>query len=286
MEGQELQIKLINEENKNEDEDSIIVVDFDKKDKKDDDFEDDDEEKEIEEDNNINKETPGRKSIDRTAQDKLLLVDMGFDKLLVDRIYSRVFPTNLEDALDYLQKDDNDKYTHSYIADDLGLCSICGKIRSAHAGESLSIEKERETETQLNINSNKYTSTYKSTYNRFSNNYGKKECGVCMDEISYADLSKIKIPCKHNFCIDCWFEYLKEKINNANVYKLSCMDHKCGYILEEKFIKSIIGSDKVLSEKYEKFLTRKKLMDTNKKIKFCPIPDCDGYAEKKKKINM
>ena len=283
MEGQELQIKLINEENKKEDEDSIIVVDLDKNDKKDDDFEDDDEEKEIEEDNNINEETPGRKSIDRTAQDKLLLVDMGFDKLLVDRIYSRVFPTNLEDALDYLQKDDNDKYTHSYIADDLGLCSICGKIRSVHAGESLSIEKEREIETQLNINSNKYTSTYKSTYNRFSNNYGKKECGVCMDEISYADLSKIKIPCKHNFCIDCWFEYLKEKINNANVYKLSCMDHKCGYILEEKFIKSIIGSDKVLSEKYEKFLTRKKLMDTNKKIKFCPIPDCDGYAEKKKR---
>ena len=60
------------------------------------------------------------------------------------------------------------------------------------------------------------------------------------------------------------------------------MDHKCGYILEEKFIKSIIGSDKVLSEKYDKFLTRKKLMDSNKKVKFCPVPDCDGYAEKKK----
>jgi hypothetical protein len=59
------------------------------------------------------------------------------------------------------------------------------------------------------------------------------------------------------------------------------MDHKCGYILEEKFIKSIIANDKVLSEKYDKFLTRKKLM-SNKKVKFCPIPDCDGYAEKKK----
>ena len=60
------------------------------------------------------------------------------------------------------------------------------------------------------------------------------------------------------------------------------MEHKCGYILEEKFIKSIIGSDNVLLEKYNKFLSRKKLMDSNKKIKFCPMPDCDGYAEKKK----
>ena len=70
---------------------------------------------------------------------------MGFDKLLVDRIYSRVFPTNIEDALDYLQKDGNDKFTHSYIADDLGLCSICGKIRSTHVGETLSIERERKS---------------------------------------------------------------------------------------------------------------------------------------------
>jgi hypothetical protein len=60
------------------------------------------------------------------------------------------------------------------------------------------------------------------------------------------------------------------------------MDHKCGYILEEKFINSIIGSDNTLKEKYDKFLLRRKMMDNNKKMKFCPIPDCDGYAEKKK----
>ena len=211
---------------------------------------------------------------------------MGFDKLLVEKIYKTVYPVNIEEALDYLEKDKDDKYTHSYIASNLNVCSICGKLRTAHAGESLLIIQERERqererrereERERNLN------TYKSKYNTFNRySYSKKECGVCADEIPSKDLYKVKLPCKHYFCFDCWSEYLKEKINNANVYKISCMEHKCGYILEEKFIKSIIGSDKTLEEKYEKFLTRKKLMDSNKKMKFCPIPDCDGYAEKKK----
>ena len=76
------------------------------------------------------------KANDVNAQDKLLLIDMGFNAQLVDRIYRKVFPTNIEEALDYLQKNDNDKFIHSYIADNLNVCAICGNIRSAHAGES------------------------------------------------------------------------------------------------------------------------------------------------------
>ena len=275
-------------EEKKENDINIIVDDNNNNDKKDDIIKE--EENKINSDINSNiPQTPvDNNASDKTTQDKLLLVDMGFDKNLVDKIYRTVYPTNIEEALDYLQKDNNDKFTHSYIANTLNVCSICGSVRSAHAGETLLIERER----QRNLNNNRNLLTNRNTNinrntNRFSysnrfNTYGKKECGVCSDEISSADLSKVRLPCKHNFCIDCWTEYLKEKINNANVYKISCMEHKCGYILEEKFVKSIIGEDATLLEKYEKFLTRKKLMDSNKKIKFCPIPDCDGYAEKKK----
>ena len=235
-----------------------------------------------------NSQTPSDNISDKNAQDKLLLVDMGFDRGLVDRIYRTVFPTNIDEALDYVQKDNNDKFIHSYIANNLNLCSICGYSRLSHAGESLLIlrererERQRERERERQRNSNNFSSSIssKKPYNRYS--LGRKECGVCSDEISSADLGKVRLPCKHYFCVDCWLEYLKEKINNANVYKISCMEHKCGYILEEKFIKAIIGSDNTLIEKYDKFLSRKKLMDSNKKIKFCPIPDCDGYAEKKK----
>ena len=184
---------------------------------------------------------------DNSIQAEKILVDMGFDKELVEKIYKTIFPANVGEALDYLQKDER----------------------------QLLRDRERLRNKFLN----------KNTYNKFSTNkydFGKKECGICGDEIISDDMAKIKLPCKHFFCADCWGEYLKEKINNANVYKISCMQNKCGYILEEKFIKSIIGSDNALLDKYNKFLSRKKLMDSNKKIKFCPIPDCDGYAEKKK----
>ena len=225
------------------------------------------------------------KANDVNAQDKLLLIDMGFNAQLVDRIYRKVFPTNIEEALDYLQKNDNDKFIHSYIADNLNLCAICGNIRSAHAGESDLLDLIARDRNRIRDRERTFSTEnkFKSTYNKYSyNNYGKKECGVCGDEINSADLSKVRLPCKHFFCVDCWTEYLKEKINNANVYKISCMEHKCGYILEEKFIKSFISNDNTLLEKYEKFLTRKKMLDSNKKMKCCPIPDCDGYAEKKK----
>ena len=155
----EKKIQLINDEdkkNEKDDGDTYIVVDLDKSNKKEedsfsfDDFDDDEEEekKNIEDkDNNINKDIPKGNVLDKTAQDKLLLIDMGFEKLLVERIYSKVFPTNIEEALDYLNKDDKNKFTHSYIADNnLSLCSICGKARSEHAGELLLIERERERE--------------------------------------------------------------------------------------------------------------------------------------------
>ena len=247
-----------------------------------------------------------RTSDSRIVQDKMTLEEMGFDKTLIEKIYSTVYPTSLDDALDYLQTDDNGKFTHSFVANNIGICSICGKSRSLHANESAidniiqdgnndNVGGTNNTNTNLfdtnnNILSNNnilnnMLNSYKNPpkpYNNYYNSSINKECMVCSEEIDSTQLNKIKLPCKHCFCVDCWVEYLKEKINNANVYKLTCMEHKCGYILEEKFIKSLIGDDKPLVEKYEKFLKRKKAMDTDKKIRFCPFPDCDGYAEKKK----
>ena len=255
------------------------------------------------------KNTP--KEFDGILNEKESLENMGFPRPLIDKIYSVMHPANIEEALDYLNKNDKDKFTHSYIPNASNVCSICGYKRSDHQIDDLinaPVEKkeEKKEEKKLNvlddddlIKDNDYNdddmdedirnmmNKYK---NKFNNNYyedynykyeSAKECGVCMETIESKDIPKIKLPCKHYFCIDCWKEYLKEKINNANVYKLTCMQSKCNFILEEKFIKAILDQDVDLQQKYDKFLNRKKLMDSNKKIKFCPFPDCDGYAEKK-----
>ena len=234
--------------------------------------------------------------------EKEALESMGFPRPLIDKIYSVMHPANIEEALDYMNKNDNDKFTHSYIPNASNVCSICGYKRSDHQIDDLlnaQVEKKEEKIEEKKIDlldddNDDIDEDLRNMFNKYkgkftNNNYedynykyeSEKECGVCGDTIESKDIPKIKLPCKHYFCIDCWKEYLKEKINNANVYKLTCMQNKCNHILEEKFIKTILDKDEALQEKYDKFLKRKKLMDSNKKIKFCPFPDCDGYAEKK-----
>ena len=260
------------------------------------------------------KEEDKDKPKDIPNDDKATLESMGFARDLIDKIYSVMHPESLDEALDYLNKNDKDKFTHSYIPNNTSnVCSICGYKRSDHDIGGIDIdliqlpphleEKKEEKKEEVDLIEpkniiddgvedvdiknmlEKYRNKFKNINYKFDytrNSSVSSECGVCGDTIESADMSRVRIPCKHSFCVDCWKEYLKEKINNANVYKLSCMQKECNFILEEKFIKSILDKDTVLLEKYDKFLSRKKLLDTNKKIKLCPFPDCDGYAEKKK----
>ena len=187
-----------------------------------------------------------------------------------------------------MNKDDNDKFLHSFIPNDRYVCLICEEKRNAHADQTIQYEIEEEEEI-VSINRIYRDSLEKYRGRKESKNSGsfsyiyKTQCGICEEEINYEDKKVITQPCKHYCCISCWFDYLKEKINNANVYKINCMKHECNYSLSDYFIRSIIGKDSQLLQKYDKFLSRKKLMESNKKIKFCPYPDCDGYAEKKNK---
>jgi hypothetical protein len=58
------------------------------------------------------------------------------------------------------------------------------------------------------------------------------------------------------------------------------MQHGCNIVLESNFIKNILDGKNDLIEKYDKFLKRKKMLEQSDKVKFCPFPDCEGYAEK------
>ena len=266
-------------------------------------------------------------------EEKQLLYDMGFKSSLINTIFNNMHPIDLQEALDYLNKNDKGKFTHSYIENERFVCTICSQGRYAHENTAIFLDNNINNNTntttgtggntnnnitsvnlnsntiQNNINSNnntnnnilnlnnnsgnsnnrnssdkfnKFESSYLNSLNKYSNNYSKgKECGICGDNIEYPDSYKVKIPCGHYFCIDCWENYLKEKINNANVGKISCMQHGCSVNLQSDFIKKILNNDDALIQKYEKFLERYNILTKNKNVKFCPIPDCDGYAEKK-----
>ena len=203
-------------------------------------------------------------------------------------------PIDLQEALDYLNKNERGQFTHSFLINENNVCTICGKGRNAHESDTLFVEDNNEDNNDnenidligelLGIN-NSNSNRFRAYENSYRKSIGKDkkdiECGICGELIN--NPYRVKLKCEHYFCNDCYIDYLKEKITNANVSKILCMQHGCGTILETKFIKKILEGNKDLIEKYDKFLQRKKMLEQSDKIRFCPIPDCEGYAEKKGK---
>ena len=176
--------------------------------------------------------------------------------------------------------------------------TICGKRRNAHESDTLFFENNDDILLENDddfigdllgsrtSNSNRFRAfedSYRSSKGKDKNNDNNKfnkdiECGIYGEIISSP--IEVKLKCGHYFCKDCWFNYLKEKISNANVSKILCMQHGCTTVLETKFIKNILEGYKELIVKYDKFYQRKKMLEQSDKIKLCPMPDCEGYAEK------
>ena len=238
---------------------------------------------------NINENLLGDKS-----EEKQLLKDMGFEEDLINTIYNNMHPIDLQEALDYLNKNERGQFTHSFLINENNVCTICGKGRNAHESDTLFVEDNNEDNNDnenidligelLGIN-NSNSNRFRAYENSYRKSIGKDkkdiECGICGELIN--NPYRVKLKCEHYFCNDCYIDYLKEKITNANVSKILCMQHGCGTILETKFIKKILEGNKDLIKKYDKFLQRKKMLEQSDKIRFCPIPDCEGYAEKKGK---
>lgn len=109
-----------------------------------------------------------------------------------------------------------------------------------------------------------------------------KTCRICLDQIKYPKAKRTKILCGCFFCQECYYEYLKEKINNNEVENIPCMNKNCQDHLEEKFIKDMIKDDENLLKKYLRFIERLKVFEIKKPVRFCPHPDCNGYAVKNK----
>ena len=263
------------------------------------------------EDNNSNKSGQSKPTFTGDkSEEKILLADMGFEEEIINTIYQNMNPIDLQEALDYLNKNEKGQFTHSFLVNENNVCTICGKGRSAHESDTLFVENNNEDSDienndengdfiddlliSRNSNSNRFRA-YENSYRNSRNSLEKdkiknnnelkdieeKECSICFDKIEFPE--KVYLKCGHYFCISCWIDYLTEKITNANVSKIICMEHGCNTILESKFIKDILEGKNELIEKYDKFLKRKQMLEQSDKVKFCPFPDCEGYAEKKDK---
>ena len=216
-----------------------------------------------------------------------LLVSMGFDKQIINKIYILLRPENIERAIDYMTEIDG-IYQHDFFAGskDQTLCFICKKPRKNHLDY---IPDEFLADAQNNNQINNFQNIIENDIiqenidnNKEDDNLNNNECEVCFEELNEEDKDLNTIPCGHLFCTHCWFNYLKTLIVEAKVDKIKCMDHECKEVISEDFILKHISENENLVNKYHKFKKRAEIIsDKNKKL--CPKADCDSYLEKSSK---
>lgn len=102
-----------------------------------------------------------------------------------------------------------------------------------------------------------------------------KFCRICYNEPE--TLHTIEI-CRHKFCFDCIYGYLKSKIEHYDPKSIECPSDGCGEPLDEVFIEEMLKNDQILLEKYKKFKGQLEILDHPER-KWCIRPDCPHYVE-------
>jgi hypothetical protein len=238
-----------------------------------------------------------------------LYLNLGYDKNMIDALFSVYSINTLDQAIQYLSIE-NGEWQHNYIEEN-NRCLIC-REDSDHIDykskkgnpikEKIMKEKEELNERISRISLNSIIMKKNSSCNNFSDNdssrtlqnifepySGSQEeeikmknesfytCLICFLDFNLNDLFELK--CKHSFCINCWKSYIENLIMEGKI-EFSCMQKDCKIVISEDYLKKIIEEEFIIKLNKNKI---NKLVTTNKNLKFCPVVNCDGYAEKKNK---
>ena len=90
----------------------------------------------IEENDNPPTQIPNATFQGSKSEEKQLLKDMGFDDEIINTIYNNMNPIDLQEAIDYLNKNERGQFTHSFLVNENNVCTICGKGRNAHESDT------------------------------------------------------------------------------------------------------------------------------------------------------
>jgi len=98
-----------------------------------------------------------------------------------------------------------------------------------------------------------------------------KTCEICLIE----DDKFYHLNCNHSYCINCWKDFIENKVNTGDIISLTCMKFKCPQIIPENTIKDFCTERTY--EKYLKFKTNNDIINSKDK-KFCPVPNCNSFV--------
>ncbi|KKA23014.1 RING finger protein [Rasamsonia emersonii CBS 393.64] len=98
-------------------------------------------------------------------------------------------------------------------------------------------------------------------------------CSICCEDGD--DLETYAMRCGHRFCVDCFRQYLAQKIKEeGEAARIQCPQDNCHRIVDSKSLNLLVTDD--LKERYQTLLTRT-YVDDKENLKWCPAPNCE-YA--------
>ncbi|RNA41918.1 ankyrin repeat and IBR domain-containing, partial [Brachionus plicatilis] len=200
------------------------------------------------------------------------------DKLLIetaDMLHLNIFAAEI-----LLKKHSWSKQNllNAWIEDAKKCCEKCGLSSDVIKEKSLKIIDDGFTRTD-NLSSVVIARKLSGRYvnkKKMSNSSSEiaDMCSICFA----SDTDLIKIICGHQFCKNCWQQYLTMKIEEGNVNEIVCPQTDCFAIIPNEIVESLVSKE--TAQKYLHFdLKASAFVDSNPTIKWCPYPEC-GMAVK------
>lgn len=110
-------------------------------------------------------------------------------------------------------------------------------------------------------------------------------CFICCD--TYELTQVYSLTCNHQFCIQCYYQYLMNEVNNGRL--ITCMDPSCKYTIPFQDVahiiaiieaeKTLIVAEKPLRENPMLITATREWVDTRNSFKWCPATDCTSFTE-------
>jgi len=100
-------------------------------------------------------------------------------------------------------------------------------------------------------------------------------CDICCED--EAGLETFAMKCGHRYCVDCYRQYLTQKIREeGEAARIQCPTEGCHRIIDARSLDILVTPD--LAGRYQELLNRTFVEDKDA-LKWCPAPDCENAIE-------
>ncbi|XP_055345873.1 ankyrin repeat and IBR domain-containing protein 1-like [Paramacrobiotus metropolitanus] len=95
-------------------------------------------------------------------------------------------------------------------------------------------------------------------------------CPICAEDMPCEE-EPVYLACEHDFCRNCWQQYLTIKIHNGNIYPIVCPDSSCSVLVPCDVVEGLVSRE--VARKYLQF-DIEAFVESNPNMKWCPFAGC------------